>query len=171
MMDLSFLSLEYVAAICAIFISVASLIVAIGALNTQREHNYLSVRPIAHFSRGDYENCVFVKLKNFGLGPLLIDRFIIQTRHGSYKRMIDAFTDIAHGLTWDTFTDSIDGRALAPNAEFILVKATFDDTQNAVRENVRAALSEMNMQLYFKDIYDRPQPVLTEDLLWFARHQ
>ena len=157
-------------AACAAIISLISLAVAVKALKAQREHNYLSVRPIAHFSRGDYEDCVFVKLKNYGAGPLLIDCFTVQSAQSTHKRMIDAFVGLSEKLTWDTFTDTIDGRALAPNTEFVLIKATFDHTQDIVKAQVRIALAKMTLQLSYKDIYDRPQPTVTESLSWFARH-
>lgn len=161
---------ELIVAACAAIISLISLAVAVKALKTQREHNYLSVRPIANFSRGDYEDCVFVKIKNYGAGPLLIDSFTVQSSQSTHKRMIDAFAGLADELTWDTFTDTIDGRALAPNAEFVLIKATFDHSQHGVKERVRAALAKMTLQLSYKDIYGRPQPAVTESLVWFNRH-
>lgn len=161
---------EVIVAACAAIISLVSLAVAIKALKAQREHNYLSVRPIAHFSRGDYEDCVFVKIKNYGAGPMLIDNFTVQSAQSTHKRMIDAFSGLAEELTWDTFTDTIDGRALAPNTEFVLIKATFDHTQNSIKARVRASLAKMTLQLSYKDIYGRTQPTVTEPLSWFARH-
>ena len=113
---------------------------------------------------------VFVKIKNYGAGPMLIDNFTVQSAQSTHKRMIDAFSGLAEELTWDTFTDTIDGRALAPNAEFVLIKATFDHTQNSIKARVRAALAKMTLQLSYKDIYGRTQPAVTEPLSWFARH-
>jgi len=159
-----------IVAICAAMISLISLGVAVKALKMQRVHNYLSVRPIAHFSRGDYEDCVFVKLKNYGAGPLLIDSFIVQSAQSTYMRMIDAFASLAEEITWDTFTDTIDGRALAPNKEFVLIKATFDPSQDDVKAKIRSALAKMTLQLSYKDIYGRSQPKITEPLSWFSRH-
>lgn len=163
-------NVEVIIAACAATISLISLAVAVKALKAQREHNYLSVRPIAHFSRGDYEDCVFVKIKNYGAGPLLISSFTVESSQSTHKRMIDAFAGLAEELTWDTFTDTIDGRTLAPNAEFVLVKATFDHAQGDVKARVRAALAKMTLRLSYKDIYDRPQPTVTESLVWFSRH-
>ena len=55
----------------AAFVSLLSLVVSIIALAIHRKHNYMSVKPIAHFSKGDYEDCLFIKLKNYGTGPLI----------------------------------------------------------------------------------------------------
>jgi hypothetical protein len=161
---------EVIVAACAAAISLISLAVAVKALKAQREHNYLSVRPIAHFSRGDYEDCLFVKLKNYGAGPLLIENFTVQSAQSTHKRLIDAFAGLAEKVTWDTFTDTLDGRALAPNKEFVLVKATFDHSQEDIKAMIRAALAKMTLHVSYKDIYGRSQPAVTESLSWFARH-
>jgi hypothetical protein len=158
-----------IVAFCAAIISLTSLAVAVRALKSQREHNYLSVRPIGHFSRGDYEDCIFVKLKNYGAGPLLIDGFLVQAAQSTHKRIIDALGSVASEITWDTFTDTIDGRALAPNKEFVLLKASFNPSQNAAKARIRSALSKMTLQLTYKDIYGRAQPEIKEPLSWFAR--
>lgn len=160
---------ELVVAIAAAFISLVSLGVAIAAMRVQRMHNYLSVKPIAHFSRGDYEDSVFVKLKNYGTGPMLIESFTVFCEHGALKRMIDAFADLAEQITWDTFTDTIDGRALAPGKEFVLLKATFGAGQVEIKNQIRLTLSKMTLRLTYKDVYDRKQPVVSEELKWFAR--
>lgn len=158
-----------IVAVCAAIISLASLAVAIRALRSQREHNYLSVRLIGHFSRGDYEDCIFVKLKNYGVGPLLIGSFIVQAAQSTHKRLIDALGSVASETTWDTFTDTIDGRALAPNKEFVLLKGSFSTSQKAVKAKIRLALSKMTLRLTYKDIYGRVQPEIREPLSWFAR--
>lgn len=158
-----------IVAVCAAIISLASLAVAVRALKVQREHNYLSVRPIAHFSRGDYEDCIFIKLKNYGVGPLLIDSFIVQATQSTHKRLIDALGSVASEITWDTFTDTIDGRALAPNKEFVLLKGSFTPAQDSAKAKVRSSLSKMTLRLAYKDIYGRTQPDISEPLSWFAR--
>lgn len=158
-----------IVAVCAAIISLASLAVAVRALKSQRKHNYLSVRPIGHFSRGDYEDCIFVKLKNYGAGPLLIDSFLVQVAQSTHKRIIDALGSLASEITWDTFTDTIDGRALAPNKEFVLLKASFTPSQKAAKAKIRLALSKMTLRLTYNDIYGRAQPEITEPLSWFAR--
>jgi len=61
-------STEVVIAISAVVVSVVSLFVAVSTLSTQRKHNKLSLKPIAHFSKGDYDDLVFVSVKTMVLG-------------------------------------------------------------------------------------------------------
>ena len=159
---------ELIVAISAVVISIISLVVARNALHAQREHNILSVKPIAHFSRGDYEDCIFVKIKNYGLGPLLVDSFDVKKDQNNYKTIVDSLEGLASEITWDTFTDSIDGRVLAPNQEFVLLKVTFDKDRVDVINNIRKSLAKTTLSIKYNNIYDKTLPVKTEELKWFG---
>ncbi|PKN52395.1 MAG: hypothetical protein CVU55_07655 [Deltaproteobacteria bacterium HGW-Deltaproteobacteria-13] len=156
-------------ALSTVVISLISLFVAVKALNTQREHNKLSVKPIAHFSKGDYENQIFVKVKNYGLGPLIIEEFNVSKEKCSFKRLVDSFDGLGALITWDTFTDDIEGRVLAPQNEFILIKASFTPDQDDIRKAIRESLANTTLTIKYKCIYDEVQPEVQEKLEWFAR--
>lgn len=55
-----------VLAAVAVVLSLISLYLSHAALRHQREHNRLTVRPLAYVVVGDYENQLFVKLRNNG---------------------------------------------------------------------------------------------------------
>lgn len=156
-------------ALSAVVISLISLFVAVRALNTQRKHYKLSVKPIAHFSKGDYKNQIFVKVKNYGLGPLIIKEFNVSKEKCSFKRLIDSFDGLASHITWDTFTDDITGRVLAPQNEFTLIKASFTPDQDDIRKAIRESLSKTTLSIKYKCIYDEVQPEVREKLEWFSR--
>ena len=161
---------ETIIALSAVAISLISLFVAIKALKMQRKHNKLSVKPIAHFSKGDYENQIFVKVKNYGLGPLIITEFNVTKNKSSFKRLIDSFDGLASQITWDTFTDDIEGRSLAPQKEFTLIKASFTQNQNDIRQAIRDSLAKTTLTIKYKCIYDEAHPEVQEKLEWFARN-
>jgi hypothetical protein len=58
-----------VAAFGSVAVAIIAIFVSIKALRHQREHNKLSVKPLAQVLIGDYENRVYVKLVNTGTGP------------------------------------------------------------------------------------------------------
>ena len=60
-------------AIAALFVSLLSIILTSLNLWMQRTHNRKAVLPIGHITVGDYENDIFVRLRNDGVGPLLIE--------------------------------------------------------------------------------------------------
>lgn len=60
------------AAVLALFVSCASVWIAISAARSQRTHNELSVRPLAEVTVADYESSLRVKLRNNGTGPMIV---------------------------------------------------------------------------------------------------
>lgn len=161
---------ELVIALSAVLVSVISLFVGVSTLSTQRRHNKLSLRPIAHFSKGDYDDLIFISLKNNGVGPLIIDEFSVVNRGGVFKRLIDSFGCLAVEVVWDGFADNIDGRVLAPGDEFVLVKVSFDSSQRDLRALIRSTLATTVLLLAYRSIYEEMQPPITFRLEWFARH-
>lgn len=161
---------QTITAISAVVISLISLFVAIRALSAQKTHNKLSVRPIAHFSKGDYKNHIFVRLKNYGMGPLIITKFNISKDKSSFKRLIDSFNGVASQLTWEAFTDDIEGRVLAPQKEFTLIQASFTPDQGHIRQAIRQSLAKTTLTVGYRCLYDEDQPEVQEKLEWFSRH-
>ena len=161
---------DSIVAASAIIVSLISLWVAIRALSAQKKHNKLSVKPIAHFSKGDYEDKIFIKLKNYGMGPLQITQFDVVKEKSNFKRLIDSFDGLASKITWNTFTDDIEGRVLAPQNEFTLIEATFNSTELEIRDAIRRSLSKTALKVQYKCIYNEAQPEVQEKLDWFARH-
>lgn len=161
---------ELVIAFSAMFISLISLGVAICTLRTQRKHNQLSLRPVAYISKGDYENNIFVRLNNYGSGPMFIDSFTIQNKIGEFKLLVDSFGDIAGKITWDHFMGSLDGRVLAPGKEFTLIECSFDQNNIDVRDEIRSYLASTILKLDYKCTYEVKQKTLLEELTWFGRH-
>ncbi|GAB3277347.1 hypothetical protein GCM10027297_13500 [Parahaliea aestuarii] len=161
---------QTITAISAVVISLISLFVAIRTLSAQKKHNKLSVKPIAHFSKGDYENHIFVRLKNYGMGPLIITKFEISKDKSSFKRLIDSFNGAASKITWETFADDIEGRVLAPQKEFTLIQASFTSDQENIRQAIRQSLAKTTLTVGYRCIYEEDQPQVQEKLEWFARH-
>jgi len=163
-------STEVVIAISAVVVSVVSLFVAVSTLSTQRKHNKLSLKPIAHFSKGDYDDLVFVSVKNNGIGPLIIDEFSVVNGGGVFNRLIDSFGYLAGETVWDGFADNINGRVLAPGDEFVLIKVSFDSAQGVLKTAIRSSLASTVLLLAYRSVYDEVQPPIMYRLEWFARH-
>ena len=64
-------------AIFAVLASAVSFTIAAINMMMQRKHNRKSVLPIGHISVGDYENQIFVRLWNYGIGPMIIKRVVV----------------------------------------------------------------------------------------------
>jgi hypothetical protein len=116
---------------------------------------------------------LFVKLKNNGIGPLLVTRFIASNGNENRKDIISWMPDLPEGMFWSTFCSTLDGACIAPDGEIVLIKLTGDPedkTFAATRDEVRKAFSKLTIRLEYTDIYNRKMPEKERNLSWFSRH-
>ena len=78
MVDLiSFISCAFekpdtVIAFCALLVSIFSFVLTIITLGIQRNHDKLSVKPLAFFNCNNKSGCISITINNGGLGPMII---------------------------------------------------------------------------------------------------
>src|SRR6266403_1785851 len=77
------------AAVSALFVSFLSIVFTVWALALQRRHNFKSLTPIASICYWDFENLLLIKLKNSGVGPLIIERVTVSRREEQKSNIID----------------------------------------------------------------------------------
>ena len=65
-------------AILAVFISLVSVFIALINFAMQRADNRKALLPIGNLSLGDYENHIFVRLRNDGVGPMIVDHIVVK---------------------------------------------------------------------------------------------
>lgn len=160
-------------AVCALFVSLISILLTFLALILQRRHNFKSLTPIAHIPVSDYENLIAVKLKNTGVGPLIVEQFRASDDNREEDDIISWMPNTPEGIAWDTFYESLDGLSIPPNKEAVVIKLSGDshDTKFVqFRDDVRRALSKLKVRVKYKDIYNRNLPEKERDLKWFGRH-
>ena len=63
-----------ISSICAVFISIVSLVFAIISSFIQMKHNKNSIKPITDIRVQDYEDLLAVRIENVGTGPLVIKK-------------------------------------------------------------------------------------------------
>ncbi|ELP5715284.1 hypothetical protein H4F75_10275 [Enterobacter asburiae] len=160
---------ELIVSFCAMITSVISLFIAYKAQVHQQKHNQLSVKPLAEFLIGDYEDVIFIKIKNQGTGPLIVKEFLTQDSSNSYDRIMDAISEIKLNILWERFTDNIDGRIIAVDKELILLQASFEASEKRLQKIIRSELSLLELNLTYNDIYGIEQPKLAKKLDWFSR--
>jgi hypothetical protein len=161
------------AAVCALFVSFLSILLTFLALRLQRRHNFKSLTPIASILIGDYEQEILVKLRNTGVGPLIVERFTTSDGNKEEDDIISWMPALPEGIYWASFTENIDGWCIAPNKEAVIIKLSGNPSDRRFalfRNEVRRALSKLTVTVKYKDIYDRRMPIKQRDLKWFARH-
>ena len=165
-LNLSSDDLVAVTSVCAVFISIISMISSVVLSMPQVEHNKNSVRPISAIKLNDYENVIAVKLQNVGTGPLIIKRLIFKNAFQESSTLISMMPPIDQ--LWDTFTECVDGWTIPVEGEIIILR--IHPESNEVRALIRKELSQITVFLEYTDIYNTK----FEDnrcLDFFGRHQ
>jgi hypothetical protein len=163
----------------ALVVSVVSVSVSREALQIQRRHNILSVRPLPEITVADYENSLRVNIRNNGSGPMIIRSLAVSNGTESKSALIDCMPDLPSARAWTHFSHSLENRSLLAGAELNLLELTKEDldfhlegerSYEHSRDLVRAALSTLTVTVQISDVYDSVLPIYSKSLDWFGRH-
>jgi hypothetical protein len=163
-------------AVAALIISFLSILLTV--LNTvmQMRHNRKSVLPMGHIGVGDYENQIFVRLWNHGVGPMIVERVQIterKTEQPISDTIIGAMPELPNDYAWTIFAGGISGRAISARDSIILIQLDGDPSNEEfkkIRNQVRRALAPLSVKVEYKNIYNKKMPPARRDLDWFARN-
>lgn len=177
MFDLAERNPEVVVAIATVLASMSALLSVVlttFSIIQTRKHNEMSVRPIARFILGDYDDHLYIRISNSGLGPLIVSNF--QILHNGVKletdNLIEAINIEHDNIVWETFSRIIPGLTINSDKErtIMSVKISTDNPEQIhFRDALRASLSEFSLICFYKDIYERKVYVVKKDLSWFGR--
>lgn len=159
----------------ALVISVVSVYFARSSLKHQEEHNRLSVRPLCYVTLGDYEHRLFVKLRNNGTGPLLLESVRIKGAEDEMAPLIRAMPDLPPNCDWVDFVEDIEGRSISPGDELMLLELSAEncDPTEAFpqpRDLIRKQLGKLEVHVHYTDIYGSSLPEAVRSLIWFHRN-
>lgn len=164
-------------AIAALFISFLSIVLTTLNLWMQRTHDRKSVLPIGHIVVGDYEEDIFVRLRNDGIGPLIIENVTVyrtDEQSDSKNSIIDFMPELPGKYAWTTFVRDVKGRALSPKDQLTLIELkgepTYEDFE-ASKGIVRRVLSGLSVMVNCRNIYNERMPTISRQLDWFGRSQ
>lgn len=163
--------------VISLLIAVASAIIALVMLRIQKKHNLNSIKPIIDIIVGDYEDNIYVKLKNMGVGPAIIDKLTCVYKGSmpltevSSSSLISLLTDSKASSSiikgYSTFVEDVKGRTIPSNDEIVLMRLRDgDDKDNTA---LRLVLKDITILVEYRDIYDRKFHKERE-LDFFGRH-
>jgi hypothetical protein len=159
-------------AIAALFVSIISIVVAVVNMTMQRAHNRKSVLPIGHISVADYENQLSVRIRNDGVGPMVVKKATVMK--GGSQQVKSAIIDfMPSGILWSAFVGDISGRAISAEDKIILISLEGNQEDSgfiAARRMIREALSDLTIKVEYENIYGERMPPVSRNLDWFARH-
>ena len=157
----------------AFLASCAALWVSLSTLRHQRKHDALSLRPLPEVTVADYETQLRVTLRNNGSGPLLLTRLVTGNGKEVRDQVLAWMPDLPDDMSWANFAGNVDGRSIAPDRSIVLldlVGEAGDSTFAAIRDDVRAALRELTVNVEYTDVYNNVLPPHRKALAWFGRH-
>lgn len=164
-----------VLAAVACLISFVSLYVSHRTAKHQETHDRMSVRPLVYIAVGDYENRLYVKIQNNGVGPLILKRITVEGAAEPNKPLIEAMPQLPPKAAWTNFVEDITGRSVPPGGEVFLIDLEEGSSASrayftVARDKVRAALGTLTVKVEYTDIYDHSLPASLRKLDWFHRH-
>lgn len=161
-----------IVAFLALIVSIAAVIASVRSTKQQKKHNVLTVKPIPEVTVADYEDLLRVKLRNHGSGPLLIKALTANFQGKPHNSLIDCIPKNS-SIDWTNFAGNINGRALLPGAEIILIELTKNprNTDFSIhRDLTRLALSHSEVVINYSDIYSTKFSAYKKSLEWFRRN-
>ena len=163
-----------IVAICALIVSVASLMTSLYFSYCARDHNRRSVKPIPFIEQPDFENRIAVVIRNNGTGPLILQKAEARSSAGGPPgHLIDLVPAAPAGLSFKNFNRVEQIRAIRPgdHVDLLDFAITVDDsTAVEYRDQLRRALGNITLELTYTDIYDTRFPIYSRKLTWFHRH-
>lgn len=172
--------LTSIGTIFAVITSIVSIAVSIIALRMQRNHDRKSVLPIPQIDFGDYEDCLYVKIENAGVGPAIITDFkAINTETGETAgSIIELMPNVIDHFYWGGFVQHIKGRAIPAQSELTIISFLGDSDEidshyvpgarALIRDAIRRELTKLTMSLVVSDVYGK-KIECSRGLEWFGR--
>ena len=161
-----------VVALLAFIISLLSVFFTWRALKHQRTHNSLSVRPLPYITVGDYENALYVKIRNNGTGPLIVKSLMVPGAKDPSAPLVTNMPALLPGVAWTNFVGATEGRSIPVGGEMVLLELSGPNLGGRFqlsRDKVREALGKLSLTLDYTDIYGNKLQRCSRDLKWFHR--
>lgn len=171
----------------SILISIVAVFISIQTFRSQKEQNKNSVRPILNVSVGDYEDNIYVRLQNNGVGPAIITHIqcnvngknprIIGPNDGSLISNIPLMAYFKDGSKvtnvplnqYLTFAsgEAMENRALAPGDSITLIQV--ENPDELKKTALRYWLKDCTVSFEYMDIYGNAQKPCVRKLDYFGR--
>jgi hypothetical protein len=109
-------------ATAACIISLGSLYLSRRSLTNQLKHNQLSVRPLAYVTLGNYENHLYVKVRNNGTGPMIVKSVNCIGADDPTVSLLRCMPPMPPQLCWTDYVEAVKDRSTPPGGEIMLLE-------------------------------------------------
>jgi hypothetical protein len=184
---------DYIGGITGALLAFTGILISYEFNSTALKKQEKSLRPLAFIVAGDYENRIYVGIKNSGLGPLLIKNCKVSDDKGNVLRnIIDFMPELPENYYWTNFFGNPIGYVIKEGTEVPLIeiearnlslaKTDFAGEEDvlseeffitafaSIRDKIRLSLSNLAVEIEYEDIYENKMPIFRRKLDWFARN-
>ena len=156
----------------AIIVSFVAILIGWFSLRIQQKHNRLSVRPIGSIALSDYENQLAIRVKNAGIGPMIVKSIETSNNQGTKKEYpVDWMPS---DIMWGGFRRALKNQAIVAGDSTVLLEFNLpdpiDEDSARQRDEIRSVLKNLRIRIIYTDVYDKEQPELVRSLDWFGRN-
>lgn len=161
------MSTSDIIAVCAILISVMSLISTILQFQSSKKHNILSVRPSLNINwELTDDNKISCSLSNGGIGPAYLSRLNFKIPNKkvqikSYRDFISFFNDnvnsnfdLDHGTKFGVRYGGFDKQAVIPSGRSLLMMEFYNDNK-LDHSSVLMYIKDLEIEVYYKCAYEK----------------
>jgi hypothetical protein len=165
---------EGIVAILALLTSIVSTIISFYTFKLQRTHNIKSVKPILHIGQWDYEDRLFVTLKNVGSGIAVVKKMTVYNAKNENKTCIYDWLpsklpdDMNYKEYWTPYTEFV----VQASEVIKLIEININTSKHIqieAREKLRRILGQLTVEVIYEDIYDHAMPIKKMQLSHFLR--
>ena len=168
--------IDYISNNPELCISLLAFAVALFSLIQQRKHDRLSLRPLAVIRFTDFDDFLLIKLKNAGIGPMIVTR--LETKHVESGVImgypIEWFENKSY--IWNNFRKPSGDYVLSVDEEVSLLDYSIQPYEGQTKEHrkhdivlIREILKDLSIKVEYKDIYNKRQKAEVKKLNWFGR--
>lgn len=154
----------------SIITAMAALTLSFWGLSSQRKHNRLSLCPKANFVFGNFEDSIFVKLNNSGMGPLIVKDHYVLFEEKKYTCFYSAIIDLFPTTTFVNYSEPINGMVIAPGVDIPLIEYGVEESSDIdimTRDKLRDCLYKTEFVIEYWDLYMKNQPCIRRNGRWF----
>jgi hypothetical protein len=155
------------------FTALIALFLSAYGLRAQRRHDVLSARPLPEVTVADYENSLRVKLRNNGVGPMMVKSVKVIRDGATRDSLIAWMPELPGGRLWNHFATDLADRSLPPDGAVPLLELSQLEGENefaSCRDRVRRSLKDLAVQVEYSDAYGTEFPPYRKSLEWFGRN-
>ena len=159
--------IQIVISIFSVVTSIVAIVIAIITYKSQVRHNKNSVKPILNIIVGDYEDRLYVKIVNNGVGPALIEETLCVNEKSKAKDAClihlipyqvefseNSHTELVTLSPLTDFVEDIKGRTVAPGGSITLLKlSSVLSSMTKKRFALRTILKDVTVTIHYSDVY------------------